>query len=189
MRKMWLGWILNLWDSFVPRTLQSTLFSMHGWAQLIFKISGCMWLVWGQVTLGSALLSKTKLGSSCYFSPQFIFTITVKIIAVLAKVNSWVQHNQYINNIHHLHGIKPLPHNMFLRLHLRGKIENLYGKGSRKSAGILMDWVRVDIRSSAWPKHPRKRGWWQSCTWGIFRARWVVLPGLQKQNLPLPAGK
>lgn len=112
---------------------------MHGWAQLIFKISGCMWLVWGQVTLGSALVSKTKWESSCYFSPQFIFTITVKIIAVLEKVNSWVRHNQYINNIHHLRGMKPLLHSTFLRLHLGGKIENLHGKGSRKSAGVLMD--------------------------------------------------
>lgn len=107
-----------------------------------------MWLFWSQVTFGSALVSKTKLESSYYFSPQFIFTITVKIIAVLAKVNSWVQHNQYINNIHHLHGIKPLPQSIFLRLHLRRKIENLYGKGSRKSGGVLTDWVHVNNSSS-----------------------------------------
>lgn len=81
---------------------------------------------------------KTKLESSCYFSPQFVFTITVKIIAVLAKVNSWVCHNQYINNIHHLHSIKPLQHNTLLRLHLKEKIKSLYGKGSRKSAGVLL---------------------------------------------------
>lgn len=121
---------------------------MHGWAQLIFKISVYMWLFWGQVTFGSALVSKTKLESSCYFSPQFIFTITFKIIAVLAKVNSWVRHNQYINNIHHLHGVKSLPHNIFLRLHLRGKIENLFGKGSRKSGGVLTDWVHINNSSS-----------------------------------------
>lgn len=86
------GWsdFWTFWDPFLPRTLQNSLFSLHGQAQFIFKLSGYTWLVWGQIALGNALLLKTKLESSCCFSPQFIFTIAVKIIAVLAKINSWV---------------------------------------------------------------------------------------------------
>lgn len=175
---------------------------MHGQAQLIFKISGYTWLVWGQIMLGSAAVLKTKLESSCYFSPQFIFAIPVKIIAVLAKVNSWVWHNQYINNIHHLHGIKPLQHKILLRLHFKEKIKGLYGKGSRKSAGVLLlPWVHVDNDISVCssdavsfllvlePNTPEKSVITALCIGHLQKAIWAVLPGVRKHNVPFTAGE